>query len=111
MSLRESQGARRYNTPIVLTRSERVVDEFGHASYTEPEKVASVYASVVRMSAVKTVMTFQQADVVGLEIELRSPGVEFNGIRYNGHDVHFSEPMPQDRGRILRVTGWYQEDR
>lgn len=111
MSVRDSQGARRYNTHVVLTYSERVVDEFGHASYTDAVDVASVYASVVRMSAVKTMMTFQQADVVGLEIELRSPGVEFNGIRYNGHDVHFSEPMPQDRGRMLRISGWYQEDR
>lgn len=111
MSVRESQGARRFNTHIVLTYSESVVDDFGHKSFTDPVEVMSVYASVVRMSAVKTMMTFQQADVVGLDIELRSPGVEFNGIRYDGHDVHFSEPMPQDRGRLLRISGWYQEDR
>lgn len=111
MSVRESQGAWRFNTHIVLTYSESVVDDFGHKSFTDPVEVMSVYASVVRMSAVKTMMTFQQADVVGLDIELRSPGVEFNGIRYEGHDVHFSEPMPQDRGRLLRISGWYQEDR
>lgn len=111
MSVRESQGARRFNTHIVLTYSESVVDEFGHKSFADPVEVASVYASVVRMSAVKTMMTFQQADVVGLDIELRSPGVEFNGIRYDGHDVHFSEPMPIDRGRMLRISGWYQIDR
>ena len=111
MSVRDSQGARRYNTHIVLTYSERVVDEFGHASYTDAADVAEVYASVSRMSAAKTMMTFQQADVVGLDIELRAPGVEFNGIRYGGHDVHFAEPEPVERGRLLRISGWYQEDR
>lgn len=111
MSVRESQGARRYNTNISLTYSAKVVDEYGHASYAEAVEVMSVYASVVRMSASKTLMTFQQADVIGLDIELRAPGVEFNGIRYNGHDVHFAEPQPMDRGRLLRISGWYQEDR
>ena len=111
MSVRDSQGARRYNTHIVLTYSERVVDEFGHASYTDAVDVAEVYAAVSRMNATKTMMTFQQADVVGLDIELRAPGVEFNGIRYGGHDVHFAEPEPVKRGRLLRISGWYQEDR
>ena len=111
MSVRDSQGARRYNTHIVLTYSERVVDEFGHASYTDAVDVAEVYAAVSRMSATKTMMTFQQADVVGLDIELRAPGVEFNGIRYGGQDVHCAEPEPVDRGRLLRISGWYQEDR
>ena len=54
MSVRDSQGTRRYNTHIVLTYSERVVDEFGHASYSDAVEVVSVYASVVRMSAVNT---------------------------------------------------------
>lgn len=111
MSVRDSQGTRRYNTRIVLTYSERVVDEFGHASYADAVDVAEVYAAVSRMSATKTMMTFQQADVVGLDIELRAPGVEFNGIRYGEHDVHFSEPEPMDRSRLLRISGWYQEDR
>ena len=111
MSVRDSQGARRYNTRITLTYSERVVDEFGHASYADAVDVAEVYAAVVRMSASKTLMTFQQADVVGLDIELRRPSVAFNGIRYGGHDVHFAEPEPIDGGRLLRISGWYQEDR
>lgn len=109
--MREAKGARRYNTLITLTYAEKVVDEFGHASYDEPIDMAGVYASVVRMSASKTMMTFQQADVVGLEIELREPGVVFNGLRYDGHDVHFTEPEPIERGRILRISGWYQVDR
>lgn len=104
-------GARRFNTLVTLTYSEKVVDDFGHASYADAVDIADVYASVSRMSAQKTLMTFQQADVIGLEIELREPNVAFNGLRYDGHDVHFSEPEPLERGRILRITGWYQVDR
>jgi hypothetical protein len=63
------------------------------------------------MSASKTMMTFQQADAVGLEIELRNPHVPFNGLRYRGHEVHFAQPEDVDgRGRILRISGWYQTD-
>lgn len=109
--MRQAQGARRYNTLVTLTYAEKVTDDFGHASYDAPMDIADVYASVVRMSATKTMMTFQQADVVGLEIELREPNVAFNGLRYDGHDVHFSEPEPIERGRILRISGWYQVDR
>ena len=109
--MRQAQGARRYNTLVTLTYAEKVTDDFGHASYDAPMDIADVYASVVRMSATRTMMTFQQADVVGLEIELREPNVAFNGLRYDGHDVHFSEPEPIERGRILRISGWYQVDR
>lgn len=109
--MRDAQGARRYNTLVTLTYSEKVEDEFGHTSYDDPTDIADVYASVRRMSAQKTLMTFQQADVVGLEIELREPNVVFNGLRYEGHDVHFSEPEPVERGRVLRIQGWYQVDR
>ena len=109
--LRESKGARRYNTLVTLTYAEKVTDEFGHKSYDDPVDIADVYASVVRMSASKTMMTFQQADVIGLDIELREPNVAFNGLRYDGHDVHFTEPEPIERGRILRISGWYQVDR
>lgn len=108
--MRQAQGARRYNTPVTLTYSEKVTDEYGHASYDDPIDIADVYASVEQMSATKTMMTFQQADVIGLEIELREPNVVFNGIRYRGHDVHFSQPQEVERGRILRITGWYQQD-
>lgn len=109
--MREARGARRYNTLVTLTYSEKVTDEFGHTSYDDPIDIADVYANVVRMSASKTIMTFQQADVIGLEIEVREPNVAFNGLRYDGHDVHFSEPEPIERGRILRISGWYQVDR
>ena len=109
--LREARGARRFNTLVTLTYSEKVVDDYGHASYADAVDIADVYASVSRMSASKTLMTFQQADVVGLEIELREPNVVFNGLRYDGQDVHFSEPETMERGRILRIQGWYQVDR
>lgn len=109
--MREARGARRYNTLVTLTYADAIVDEFGHKSYDLPVDMADVYASVVRMSASKTLLTFQQADIIGLEIELREPNVAFNGLRYDGHDVHFSEPEPVERGRILRISGWYQVDR
>ena len=109
--MRQAQGARRYNTLVTLTYSEKVTDEFGHASYGDPIDIADVYASVEQMSATKTMMTFQQADVIGLEIELREPNVVFNGLRYKGHQVNLNVPSSIERGRILRLSGWYQVDR
>ena len=109
--MRQAQGARRYNTLVTLTYSEKVTDEFGHASYADPIDIADVYVSVEQMSATKTMMTFQQADVIGLEIELREPNVVFNGLRYNGHQVNLNVPSSIERGRILRLSGWYQVDR
>lgn len=109
--MRQAQGARRYNTLVTLTYSEKVTDEYGHASYDDPIDIADVYVSVEQMSATKTMMTFQQADVIGLEIELREPNVVFNGLRYNGHQVNLNVPSSIERGRILRLSGWYQVDR
>ena len=109
--MREARGARRYNTLVTLTYSEKVTDEFGHASYDDPIDIADVYVSVEQMSATKTMMTFQQADVIGLEIELREPNVVFNGLRYKGHQVNLNVPSSIERGRILRISGWYQVDR
>lgn len=110
MPLRESYDARRYNERITLTFSRIEVDEFGHRAFAEPEDVLEVYASVRQMSAQKTMMTFQQADVVGLDIEFRTPSVVFNAIRYRGHDVHFAQPEELDRGRRLHIAGYYQID-
>ena len=111
MSLRTPYNARRYNTPVVLTYSEAVVDEFGHASMGDPMDVCKTFAYVRQMSANKTMMTFQQADAVGLDIELRTPHVTFNGLRYRGHEVHFAQPEDVDgRGRYIRISGWYQID-
>lgn len=110
MSLRIPYNARRYNTPVMLTYSEVVTDEFGHASFGESTDVCRAFAYVRQMSASKAMMTFQQADVVGLEIELRNPGVGFNGLYWNGHHVQFSQPEEVERGRILRINGYYQTD-
>lgn len=110
MPLRESHNARRYNERITLTFANAIVDEYGHAALAEPAAVLDVYASVTQMSATKTMMTFQQANAVGLDIELRNPHIQFNGLRYRGHDVFFSQPMEVERGRILRISGWYQTD-
>lgn len=111
MPLRNPQNARRYNERIMLTRAEVVTDEYGHASLSAPADVREVYAYVRQMSANKSMMTFQQADAVGMEIELRNPHEHFNGLRYRGHEVHFAQPEDVDgRGRTLRIQGWYQTD-
>lgn len=108
MSVRDTYGARRYNEPIMLTQALAVIDDYGHASLLPPEDVLPVYASVRQMSAQKTLATFQQVDVIGLEIEFRKPAVAFNGLRYKGHDVHFAQA--EDDGRILKLSGYYQID-
>ena len=111
MSMRNPRGARRYNDLIQLTWADAVYDQFGHASIGEPVVVLELYAEVRQMSSTKTMLTFQQADVVGVDVEFRVPAVRYNGIRWRGHDIHF--PLPEvldNRGRVVRVSGWYQED-
>lgn len=111
--LRESRGARRYNDRIMLTLAEAVTDAFGHASLGTPVDVLEVYAQVRQMSATKTMLTFQQADVVGVDLEFRLPqdGTRFNGATWHGHQIQFPQPEVVDnRGRIVRVSGWYQID-
>lgn len=110
MPIGTTYGARRYNTPVTLTWADAVADDYGHASYDKPVDVMEVYAYVSQMSANKTMLTFQQADVIGIEVEFRNPNKAFNGLRYNGHDVHFSQPTELQRGRIIRISGWYQAD-
>lgn len=111
-SLRTPKGARRYNDRITLTLASVTRDDFGHASVGDPVDVLDVYAEIRQMSASKADRTFQIADVVGLDIEFRTPyGVEYNGCRWRGHEVHFSAPENvDDRGRFTRVAGWYQQD-
>lgn len=111
MPLRNPRGARRYNDRIQLTWTDAQGDEFSHASIGEPQVVLELYAEVRQMSSTKTMLTFQQADVVGVDIEFRLPSVEFNGIIWRGHSIHF--PLPEvldNRGRVVRVSGWYQVD-
>lgn len=111
--LGQGHGSRRYNDVVTLTYATPVAGMMGHVKLGTPTAVATVYASIQRMSATKTMMTFQQADVVGLEVEFRNPGdaVVYNGLRWHGHDVFFSSPERLDnRGRFVRIQGWYQED-
>lgn len=111
MPLRQPYGARRYNEPIELTYSEAVVDDYGHAEMGKPVVVGEAYAYVRQMSAAKTMATFQQMDAIGLEIEMRTPSVRFNGLRYRGNDVYFAHPEDVGgRGRVIRMSGYYQMD-
>ena len=56
-------------------------------------------------------LTFQQTDIVGLEIEFRQVSVDYNGITWRGHALHFATPEVVDnRGRFVRVSAWYQSD-
>ncbi len=109
--LRTSKGARRYNDRITLTMTVAREDDFSHAAISEPVDVLEVWAEVRQMSATKTMMTFQQADVVGVDLEFRMPALAFNGARWRGHQIHFPQPEDLDnRGRIVRVSGWSQKD-
>jgi hypothetical protein len=109
--LRTSRGARRYNDRITLTKTTATVDAFGHAAVGAPEVVLEVYAQVRQMSATKTMLTFQQADVVGVDLEFRLPAADFDGIVWRGHVIHFPTPeIVDNRGRIVRVSGWYEVD-
>lgn len=111
--LGRGHGARRFNDEVVLTYALPEKGTMGHAVISKPRDVMAVPADVQRMSATKTMMTFQQADVVGMEIEFRNPGddVLFNGIRWRQHEINFSEPERVDnRGRFIRIQGWYQVD-
>lgn len=111
MTMRTPRGARRYNDLVQLTMTRAVHDEFAHASFGETEVVLEVYAEVRQMSSTKTMLTFQQADVVGVDVEFRVPSVQFNGIRWRGREIHFPTPEILDnRGRVVRVSGWYQVD-
>ena len=105
-------GARRFNDTVTLTYAETRSGAMGHAVVGPAEPVAVIRADVQRMSATKTMLTYQQADIVGLEIEFRNPGdIEYNGLEWRGHEVNFSAPERVDnRGRLIRIQGWYQED-
>lgn len=110
-ALRYGKGARRYNDRVTLVRYPAVEDEFGHVRFGDPVKVLDVFAEVRQMSATKTMLTFQQANVVGVDLEFRMPAKEFNGAVWRGHEIHFPTPeILEDRGRAVKVSGWYQVD-
>lgn len=108
---RNPQNSRRFNDRITLTRTTATVDSMSHLEVSDPVAVLEVYAQVRQMSATKTMLTFQQADVVGVDLEFRRPCVAFDGITWRGHKIHFPQPEDVDnRGRYIKVSGWYQED-
>lgn len=108
--LRTTHGARRYNEQITLTKSAVTIDDYGHTAVGVAVPVLDVFASVKQLSATKTMLTFQQADVIGVELEFRNAGVDFNGITWKDKAIVFSQPEALDRGRILRVLGYYVTD-
>ena len=109
--LRQPKGARRFNDLVTLTKTPVVYDDFNHASFGAPEPVLDVWAEVRQMSATKAMQTFQQADIIGVDIEMRNPDVAFNGCIWNKHQIHFPAPESVDnRGRYIRISGWYQID-
>lgn len=109
--INEPRGFRRYNDLLTLTKATIEVDEYGHREVNGEQEVMKVYALVRQMSATKTMLTFQQADVVGLEIEFRAVNTPFDGITWRGHRLTFSHPEDVgNKGRIVRMTAYYQED-
>lgn len=109
--LGKPQGSRRYTDRIELTSATYTEDALGHAEIGSSEPVMTVCANVRRMGVTKTLLTFQSAEVVGVEIEFWKPSVEFNGIRWEGHDIVFTSPETIDnRGMVLKVSGYYQID-
>lgn len=111
MSGFRTYGARRYNERVTLTYTGAVADAFGHPAMAPAVAVGAVWAQVRQMSATRTMQTFQQADVVGIDMEFRKPSYPFNGAVWQGHAIHFPTPeVVDERGRIVRVSGWYEID-
>ena len=109
--LRQSTGARRYRDKIILVKEIASTDEYGHLTVSEPVAVLDCFACVRRMSQSRTLMTFQLADVVGLEIEFRYTQKDYNALIWRGHMVHFAAPENVDgRNMITRIIGYYQID-
>ena len=104
-------GARRFDDLVTLTWSDVSNDDYGKAAYADPAEVMEIPARVSQMSAGKAMMTYQQADIIGLDIEIRTPSCEWNGLIWHGHNVVFDHPVDVDgRGRLLRISGYYQQD-
>jgi len=98
-----------YHDRITLTLAPVTASALGAPVLGTPAVVGEVWASVKRMSTYKSMMTFQQADVIGLEIEMRAHGIEFNGMAWEGHKLSFASPDTTDP-RLIRVNAYYQID-
>jgi len=109
--LRSAKGSRRYNTPVVLAFESVTVGDYGDRATGTITDVLKVYASVERMSATRSMETYQSADVIGVDIEFRTvPGIRFNVIKWDGHILRFADPETRQREGVTRVNGWYQID-
>ena len=103
--------SRQLTSRIMLTRRTSVEDAFGHQHLSEPVDVLEVYADVKQMSDSKTLLTYQLADVVGVEMWIRATDVSFDGFRWRGHVITVSSVEDVDnRGRWMHITGYYSKD-
>lgn len=104
---------RRFTEQVTLTYATATTDDYGHKSYGSATNVQTIWASVQRISADKMMMTAEQADIVSLSIEFRNPiGLVWNGLTWDNHKIEITATENvNNRNRIVRCTGWYQEDR
>lgn len=110
--LREPGILRRFNERIELVKLEASVDDYGMPQVGDPSHVLTVFASVRKISDYKTLLTYQQANVCGLEIMFVTPALrDYNAIMWRGLHVTIASSEDIDnRGMITRVTGYYQTD-
>lgn len=106
-----ASNAREYNEAVKLVKSPVSVDEYGHKATGAPVVVGVVNARVRQMSASRVALTFQLADVVGLDFEMRTPAKAFDAVVWRDHVVTITAPEDVDgRGRVIRFSGYYQND-
>jgi len=100
-----------YRDKIILTYAPVSVSNLGAAVKGTVQNSYACWASVRRMSATKAMMTFQAADIVGVDVEFRNPQVGWNGMLWNGHALNYAAPDYVDnRSRIVKVQAYYQID-
>lgn len=98
-----------YHDRLTLTYAPVRTSDLGAAVVGAETSRSEVWASVRRMSATKAMMTFQQADIVGLDIEMRQHGILFNGIEWQGRKLNYAAPDTTDPRRI-KIQAYYQAD-
>ena len=103
--------SRQLTSQIMLTRRSTVEDAFGHQHLSDPVHALEAYADVKQMSDSKTLLTYQLADVVGVEMWIRATDDSFDGCRWRGHVITVSSVEDVDnRGRWMHITGYYSKD-
>lgn len=98
-----------YHERLTLTYAPVRTSDLGAAVVGAVVERTEVWASVRRMSATKAMMTFQQADIVGLDIEMRQHGIMYNGIEWEGRKLNYAAPDTTDPRRI-KIQAYYQAD-